>query len=332
MMVAPALGQDTHFSFAEVNPLVLNPALAGANFKTEVTFNYRNQWSSLGDPYRSYSAGFHTRLSKDKARSRNIIALGLQMLGDKAGNPGIVNNSFSAVLADHVRLTQDSKIGAGISLGFGQRRLESLNGQWATQYNGVRYDPQLSSGESFRNPDFRYFDLGAGIVYSYRKNGNRFVKSDQLIINAGVSAYHLNRPENSFSDVEQERQFIRFSAFANGEIALGTKSAALLPGIYYLRQGNFSELLLGTYYKFKIIEDTRYTGFNKPLSFSLGLFTRIQDAAIIKTFLDWDQYSLGYAFDFNTSKLNSYSNGNGAHEIFLRFALSEITPSRKSRY
>ena len=66
-------------------------------------------------------------------------------------------------------------------------------------------------------------------------------------------------------------------------------------------------------------------------SVSFGLFGRLKDAAILKLMLDWDQYSFGYSFDFNTSGLNEYSSGFGANEIFLRFRMSEGGPSRFSR-
>jgi len=124
---------------------------------------------------------------------------------------------------------------------------------------------------------------------------------------------------------------MRLSLFANGEFALESMDAALLPGVYFHQQGEFSEILLGSYYKFKILKDTRYTGFNKSMALSLGLFGRIKDAGIVKLMLDWDQYSLGYSFDFNTSGLSRYSNGNGAHEIVLRFISPFSKPLRSAR-
>lgn len=324
--------QDVHFSLAENNPLVLNPALAGANFVREATLNYRSQWSSLGEPYKTTTVGFQSRIPNNRGRGGNILACGVQFVNDRAGDPGIVSNSFSLIIADHVRLSRESKLGVGLSIGLGQRAIRQPEGQWASQYNGAGFDPSLGSGEFFDNIEFRFADAGMGILYSYERRGGTLARSEDLLINAGLSVYHINRPGNSFFDDSDERLPVRYSLFANADIAIPGADGAVMPGIYIHRQADFREFLIGAYYKFKLIADTRYTGFNKPLSLSVGLFGRIGDAAITKLMLDWDQYSFGYAFDFNTSGLNPYSNGNGAHEVFLRFIMPEIRPTRSSRY
>ncbi len=73
----PCISQDIHFSFAERNPLVLNPAFAGANYKKEATLNYRNQWSSLGDPITTTTLGFHSRITAERRNSGNTLAIGI---------------------------------------------------------------------------------------------------------------------------------------------------------------------------------------------------------------------------------------------------------------
>jgi len=253
-------------------------------------------------------------------------------VNDRAGNPGIVSNGFSMVIADHVRLSNESKLGVGISIGYGQRSLRQQNGQWASQYNGVNFDPSLSSGEFIDNLEYRFADIGMVVLYSYGRRGGTLAKSDDRFLNAGLSVYHINRPGNSFIGDEGDRLPMRYSLFVNAEIAVNAVDGALMPGFYYHRQANFSELLVGSYYKFKLIDETRYTGFYKPLSLSLGLFGRIGDAAIVKMIIDWDQYSFGYAYDINTSGLSAYTNSNGAHEVFLRFILPETKPMRTLRY
>jgi type IX secretion system PorP/SprF family membrane protein len=323
--------QDIHFSFAERNPLVLNPALAGANFKKEATLNYRNQWSSLGEPITTTSLGFYSRLTKKRRNIGNTLALGIQFVNDKAGNPRISSNNLSFVLADHIQISNESKIGVAISAGYAQRAIRIEDGQWATQYNGSVYDPSLGSGESLETTEFRYLDMGVGLLYTYIEGGRMFSQTDKRLINVGVSAYHINRPNNSFFAVNTDRLPVRYSAFASAEIGIESTNGAFLPGVYYHQQGSSNQLLVGALYKFRITDDTRYTGFNKPLAVSFGVFGRLKDAAILKMMLDWDQYSFGYSFDFNTSGLNEYSSGFGANEIFLRFRLPEGGPSRFSK-
>lgn len=323
--------QDIHFSFAEYNPMILNPALAGANQIKEATLNYRSQWGNLGEPYRTTSAGYSARIRNQKRNASNSIALGVQFINDKGGDPSIVSNGFSLVIADHLRVGDNSTLGVGLMLGLGQRSIRQTEGQWATQYNGSSYDPSLPSGERIDNMEFRYADAGIGMVYSYGRRAGTLAKSEDRAFNAGVSLYHVNRPNYSFFREQEDRLAMRLSLFANGEFALESMDASLLPGVYFHKQGEFTEILLGSYYKFNIMKETRYTGFNKSMALSLGLFGRIGDAGIIKMLLDWDQYSLGYSFDFNTSGLSRYNNGNGAHEILLRFISPFSKPLRSAR-
>jgi type IX secretion system PorP/SprF family membrane protein len=331
-MVISAAAQDVHFSFPEFAPLSLNPALTGANYAMEGMVHYRNQWSSLGDPYRTTAASFHARVNGNNKRKTNQLALGLQLMNDKAGSSAITNNSVALILANHVKLSRNSRIGAGLNFGYVQRTIDSQDGQWASQYDGATYNGGLPSGESLSNPAFRYFDMGAGILYTYTHQLSNLARNHDKLLNAGIAVYHVNRPNNSFVSTGEDRLPVRYSAFANGEIAISSTNLYVLAGVWYHRQGIFSELLAGTSLKFLLIGDTKYTGFNKPLAISLGLYGRLKDAAIFRLNLDWDRYSLGYAFDFNTSGLNNYSGGRGAQEVFLRFFLTESRPSRSGRY
>jgi type IX secretion system PorP/SprF family membrane protein len=324
--------QDVHFSIAASNPMVLNPALAGANCNKEATLNYRSQWGSLGEPYKTTTAGYSARIPNKKRNASNSFALGVQLINDKAGDPSIVSNNFSVVLADHLRVGTNSTLGFGMMLGLGQRSIRQATGQWASQYNGTAYDPSLSSGESLDNIDFRFADAGVGMVYAYGRRGGTLARNEDRTFNVGVSVYHVNRPNYSFFKEQEDRLPMRLSVFANAEFALEAMDAAVLPGIYFHNQGNATEILLGSSYKFKLMNDTRYTGFNKALALSVGFFGRIGDAAILKMMLDWDHYSFGYAFDINTSRLNTYTNGNGSHEIFLRYSSPFSRPTRGSRY
>lgn len=327
-MCAGALGQDIHFSFPEFSPLALNPAMAGANWAMEGMINYRNQWTSLGAPFKTTAAAFHARIPSKQRNPTNQFAMGIQAMNDKAGLPGITSNSVALTVADHVRINRQSKIGLGISVGFAQRTISQTGGEWASQYDGNAFNPALPSGEVFSNPVLGVLDASAGILYTYRYKQSTLAKSMDRFFNIGFSAYHLNRPNNSFFESTRERLPVRYTAFANGEFALGESNAAIMPGIWYHRQGVFSQLLLGSSMRFKIVDETRYTAFEKPLSIVFGLFGRLKDAAIARVALDWDRYSIGYAFDFNTSGLRNSSGGQGAQEIFLRVNLSDAQPLR----
>lgn len=331
MSATHAKSQDIHFSFAEYTPLLLNPAMAGANYEKEAILNYRNQWSNLGEPYKTTTGSFHARVSKKKRNANNTLAIGVNFMNDKAGDLGVVSNNFNLILADHVRISRESKIGVGMNIGFGQRSIKPADGRWATQYDGTNFNPSLGSGENLANNNFRYLDAGIGILYTYERKRSTLAKNMDQRINAGISAYHVNRPNNSFIEESSDRLPMRYTLFVNSEIALEGLNSSVMPSVTYHQQGNFNELLFGSFFKFRLMDETKYTGFNKPLSIALGLFGRLNDAAILKFTIDWDNYAFGYAYDINTSGLSSYTNGSGAHEICLRYSIPEVKPMR-TRY
>ena len=249
-------------------------------------------------------------------------------MNDKAGLPGITANSATLSFADHVMLSSVSKVGAAISVGYVQRAITDFNGKWASQYDGTAYNGGLASGEQFSNPTYGFADIAGGIVYTYQHRNSTLAKRMDRYLSAGISASHVNRPANSFIANGNDRLPIRYSAFVNGEMALAETDFSVLPGVWCHLQGPFSQLMFGSSLKIILIPETRYTGFYRPLAVAVGLFGRLNDAAIVRLAIDYDNYSFGYAFDFNTSGLNDYTGGRGSQELFLRYAL---TPSRSRR-
>ncbi len=62
--ISPA--QDIHFTQIYMSPLTLNPAMAGAIFKKQALINYKDQWSSITTPYKTFAASYDMRLNKKK--------------------------------------------------------------------------------------------------------------------------------------------------------------------------------------------------------------------------------------------------------------------------
>jgi type IX secretion system PorP/SprF family membrane protein len=324
--IAPAItlwAQDIHFSNTEYAPLILNPALAGANTPIQANMSYRTQWGQLGSSFRTANASFDSRVTKDNSRKSNFLALGISFFNDRIGDMGMVTNNVALTIADHIRLNAKSQLSLGINAGYTLRSFDNMDGMWASQYDGVTYNPGLASGEDFNNQNFGYFDAGAGILYTYAKKVKAMARNADKRVNVGVAAYHITRPNNSFVELDSEKLPVRYSAFVNADISIDGTSGDILPGVYYQRQGSFSQLLLGTYYKYKFNTGSNYTGYERPFAASLGLFTRLKDAYIAKLMIDWDQFSVGYAYDFTFSSLRSNSNGLGASEVFLSFKFGD---------
>ncbi|MFN9114828.1 MAG: type IX secretion system membrane protein PorP/SprF, partial [Bacteroidota bacterium] len=51
----------------------------------------------------------------------------------------------------------------------------------------------------------------------------------------------------------------------------------------------------------------------------LGMFYRLQDAAVARVMFEYDLFSLGFAYDINLSNLTSVTNSVGGFELFMRY-------------
>lgn len=319
------MGQDIHFSQMEFSPLTLNPALAGANYDLEANVNYRSQWNSVATPYQTFGASVSSRLNpKNKATKKAYIAAGLDFFNDRSGSSKITTNHVNLSVATHIIMGESSSLGLGVYGGWGQRFIDPSASTWASQYDGMKYNPSISSGEVFRSSSFNAFDVGAGMVYTYNAGNSRIGENDKKKINVGFSTYHLNRPNYSFLDPVGEKQYMRFSGFVNGSFGIKNTRVSVDPGIYFYQQGPAREIYLGTYVKYMIKEESHYTVFVQPFTASLGLFYRNQDALVVKALLEWNGIGLGFAYDVNTfNSLMTASKGKGAFEFALRYIIPD---------
>jgi len=320
---ASTFAQDIHFSQMEFSPLTLNPALAGANSPMQGIVNYRSQWSSVATPYKTIAASLDARFNENKRNKAGIIAGGLNFFNDQSGDLQVNTTNVNVNLAYHLILDQTSTLGLGIYTGFGQRSINPNGGRWGSQYDGMTYDGMIDPGETFNSASFSYLDAGTGLLYAYRRNKGYMTQNDQLAVNAGFAMYHLNRPKYSFINATNEKLYFRYSAFVNAEIGIQNTRGSVLPGVYFQQQGPAMELMYGLYYKYILSEGSRFTGFTRPMSLSLGIFNRFRDAMAAKIMFEFDQYSAGFAYDINVSSLSTVSNSKGGFELFLRFNMSD---------
>lgn len=94
---------------------------------------------------------------------------------------------------------------------------------------------------------------------------------------------------------------------------------ALAPGFFYYRQGAVQEIYAGGMIRYKLKQDSKYTGLQKGAAISVGGFIRARDALVATMLFEYSQYAIGLSYDVNTSLLRTASNGRGGFEISLRF-------------
>ncbi|TND10639.1 MAG: hypothetical protein FD123_281 [Bacteroidetes bacterium] len=315
--------QDIHFSQFYMSPLVMNPAMAGAQNDMRAALNYKSQWQSVTNAYKTFGCSFDMRLTKT-SNTKGHLAAGANFFSDKAGDGGLKTTLGGLALAYHARLSPKSTLGGSVLGGFGQRSVTYSALQWGSQYDGTAFNPGILPGENTSTPALSYFDLGAGAVWHFDNSGSRSVTNNHdEKVTLGVAVFHLNRPNHSFYGAADERLYMKTVVHGNALFSLPNSNVAFVPGFMYARQGKAQEIYAGTLIRYLIGQDSKYTGFKQGAAFSLGGFLRAKDAISVAMLLEYANYSIGFSYDVNTSSLRTASNARGGFEVALKF----VTPN-----
>ena len=322
------MAQDIHFTQTQYFPLVLNPAMVGANYALSGNLIYRNQWKAVASPYNTFGLSVDGRIKKSP--KGHFFAGGIKFFNDNSGDLSLRTNDVTLNGAYHLRVQQGQYLGVGIYAGIIQKSINLNNGKWESQYDGWQYNSAAPSGEVSNANSFIVPDAGLGFTYSYDKNEGMYNKEGaNLKFNIGFSAFHVNMPSYTFLKDSKDKMPIRYVVFGNGDIGIGRSSFAVSPLVVYQIQGPTKELLAGLYGKYIFVKQQGSSGG----SVAIGSIYRNKDAVTTNIVLEYDSYTIGFSYDINISQLKTVSRGKGAMEIFIRYVLpSPYGPgSSKSR-
>lgn len=201
--------QDIHFSQFSQSPLYVNPAYTGL-FKGDWRFsnNYRNQWSAVGTPFKTISAGFDKPFKLYEGK----LGLGIFVTNDQSGSYQLTANKIFVSASYHYKYRQHTFSG-GIQAGYTIHSLNTETLIFPVQYNpniGF-YDEELPNFIDNWDENINYADINLGIAYS-----TRFQHINAV---AALSAYHINSPSLSFLG-EDARLAPRFAFNAYADIPL----------------------------------------------------------------------------------------------------------------
>jgi len=317
-----ARAQDIHFSQFYLSPLTQNPALSGAQHDMRAVVNYKNQWQSIGSPYRTTGFSYDLGLNRKKG-GKGFFAAGVNFFSDRAGDAKMGTAQGNLSLAYHVRMGGNSTLGGGLQAGFAQRSITGSALQWGNQYDGSMYNAALPSNEPGA-ANFSYLDLGGGVLWNYdnRSGSSMVTDNHELKATLGAAMFHVTEPDYSFYGTG-EKLYRKLVVHGNALLSIPNSNVAFAPGFMYYRQGPAQEIYAGSLIRYTISQDSKYTGFKEGAAFSAGAFFRAKDALVISTLLEYSNYSLGLSYDVNVSSLQTASNSRGGLEIALRF----VTPN-----
>ena len=281
---ANAWAQDVHFSQFLANSFVLNPAMVGVQKNDyKATLHRKSQWASVSVPFTTFTLALER---KDILPSHSI---GLQFLNDIAGDSRFKTSGLNFTYVKSVATRTENTFRFGAEFGLFQRSI-------------VVDDLVFNNTENLSNFNFTFPDISLGMA-------NQFFLNKDLLLETGIAFFHINKPNQSFTDVDATRlnQKINFHTALNYAY---TDNLSIQPKLVFSSQDTDKEFLLGC--------DINYLleGENDILLKS-GIADRLNDAFILYFGAEINYLSCVVSYDVNTSSLTNASNNKGGFEFAL---------------
>lgn len=313
-----AWAQDIHFSQFDQTPQLLNPGLTGVFAgDARVAANYRDQWGSIDNPYRTFAFNYDHRLFHNKWKKASL-AVGLAAFRDEAGDLGLHTTSAVISISGTINLNKEQSLTAGIQSGMLYRGINTAGMVWGNQYDGQNHDPTANSGEVDRFNAFVQPDVSLGIAWNFMGEEG-FNHNKDLRFTVGTGLFHLNRPEQMFNLGVSDNLHIKWTLHGNGLVGLGSGKSFAVPMVMFALQGPSTEFIFGGMYRYLLKDAAKVTGFVRGAAISAGATYRWGDAITPMIMVELDRFALGVSYDVNVSGLTAASAYQGGLEITLRF-------------
>lgn len=277
-MISTVIGQQqAQFTQYVDNMVYYNPAYAGSHEGMSISALHRQQWAGFDGAPMSTTFGLHTPLIKN-------LGLGVSMLNDKVGP---INSTWANVSVSYtVNFENRGKLAFGINGGF-----NLLNGNLLNLH-------QMNAGDQSLNVqysnDFKP-NFGAGVYYH----------SDKWF--AGFAVPHILDNAKDIGDIlnedfmAQRHYYLMFGGYISANEILKLRPSAML------KITENAPFALDMSLAF-ILYDKLWLGANYRLIESAGIFAQYQIS---------NQFKIGYAFEYSTTKLRSHNAGT--HELMISY-------------
>jgi type IX secretion system PorP/SprF family membrane protein len=275
--------------------LTMNPAFAGSNGISKMEFFYRNQWPETNQNLNTYRANFDTYIPGMHS------GLGFTYSRDNFEDGMYTTNNFGVAFSPKIKVSRNFSIEPGVKFSYVQMNMDWNKVTWGESIEPRRgavfntYD----STYAVRATSLGYRDLGVGLLLNTRK------------FYIGFAVDHLLEPnENLYSDnFETEYDLPRLYTFQIGADYQKRSNSDLVisPQVVYQKQGDLSELWLGSSVKYKWLIAGAGVSSNADAKAMMGI--------------SGGNVKLTYSYDVTNPQLSL--GLQPSHEVKLRFLLNQ---------
>ena len=273
----------------------LNPARTGVEQDIRRVFiNYRNQWPGIGSSFVSYSASY------DQYVDFLHGGVGFRIFNDKQGEGAIQEFNLSLDYSYHLKLSRKFSLNAGFEASFAQKSLQTTGLILGDMFNPLTGEFSNLSSDFFSDYKIAYPDFTVGFAGFY----NTYY--------GGASVAHILRPSQSLSSDQNSRISRKVMVFIGGMIPIyekrfGKEVVQISPNIFYLQQGNFSQL---TYGMDGFFHNQLLTGISIRQNLGFQFSSLIFSAGYVT-----NKIRIRYSYDQQLSMPTIQLPNLGAHEI-----------------
>jgi type IX secretion system PorP/SprF family membrane protein len=297
-------GQDIHISQFYNTPLLVNPSHTGFFDGTyRLGLNYRNQWSSVTVPFKTFSGFADLGILKNKLFASDWIGLGGAVATDKAGDGDLATVKAFGSLAYHKTITRNFYLSLGGSVSYVSKNVDYNKLYFGSQWDGATFDTGLPNMEDNSADAFNYLDFQAGVNVAFL--------NEKMLIYLGASMAHISTPDETFYDFGDNQIGRRLFVHFGGKIPMG-QSLDLEPGILFTNQKKASDIVAGTNVAFTFTPES-------PVGTKLifGGWYRYKDAFIGSVGFEIRRTRMMMSYDINTSSLSTGSHSRGGFELSI---------------
>ncbi|MGC9331740.1 MAG: PorP/SprF family type IX secretion system membrane protein [Bacteroidales bacterium] len=296
-----AFSQDVRHSQPFSVPLKLNPALMGSDDNINVKLNYRSQWAGIEDGYSTAAFTFMSPVYRQGNGSK--LDVGLYVMDDMAG----AFNHIEGMLAVNYKLRLSESghfLSASVYGGFNQKFLDTDGLTFDDQYEVGSFEATNQTSETVMHESINYIDAGFGLMWFYQPR-----KESNINAFAGISAFHVNQPNESFAE-ETGTLYAKYASQAGIKITPEGSKLTFTPNILGSTQNGINELATGVYADYAI---------NETFKARIGAWYRAQNTVAFVVGFEFIKIYVGYSYDLPNSALSNMVNSANTHEISLSY-------------
>lgn len=281
-----ATSQDIHFSQYKNSTFFTNPSFTsfqGSDY--HVLLQKRNQWQVVADPFSTFL------MSIESKKILNNNSFGIHFMNDIAGDARYQTTGSIINYSKLIRKNYTTFFAVGLSAGFYQRKISFDNLVFIEK-------------ENFDNVSFYYPDLNLGLLI-------KKIVNNSIDLFSGISLFHINRPNQSLFEHDEELLYPRFNMHTKANILL-YDNWKITPHIFFSKQNINQELIIGSDLEYLLYKD-------KNVFLALGTNYRHKDAIYYNANIKAGSFKVILNHDVNISSLKTASNYNGAYEFLISY-------------